>query len=69
MSVKKKNKEAKMGSAEIDYLVAYNVLVDTENDNYDIWVVDPLSRESKNITNHSDVAWGLSKLWREGFFL
>lgn len=39
------------------YLIAYNVLVDDQNDNYDVFVIDPDSSTGKNITRHPDVAW------------
>lgn len=40
-----------------DYLIAYNVAVDTEKDDYDVWVMNPDGTGKKNITNHPDVAW------------
>ena len=40
-----------------DYVIAYNVAVNIENDDYDIWTADPVSGVRKNITNHKDVAW------------
>ena len=40
-----------------EYRIAYNVLVDQENDNYDIFVMDLDGTNKRNITNHPDVAW------------
>lgn len=40
-----------------DYLIAYNVAVDIEKDDYDVWVMNPDGTGKKNITNHPDVAW------------
>lgn len=40
-----------------DYVLAYNVAVDTEEDDYDIFKVDLLSGEKTNITQNPDVAW------------
>ena len=40
-----------------DYLIAYNVAVDTEKDDYDVWTMNPDGSGKRNITNHPDVAW------------
>ncbi|REJ79429.1 MAG: hypothetical protein DWQ47_01445 [Acidobacteria bacterium] len=40
-----------------EYLIAYNVLVDNEKDDYDVWVMNIDGSGKKNITNHPDVAW------------
>lgn len=42
------------------YIVAYNVLVDIEKDNYDIFTVNPVNGISTNISNNLDVAWTYS---------
>lgn len=42
------------------YVIAYNVLVDGETDNYDIFTVDPETGKTTNITNNPDVAWTYS---------
>lgn len=42
------------------YVIAYNVAVDTEKDDYDVWVMNPDGTGKKNITNNPDVAWTYS---------
>ena len=42
---------------EAKYVIAYNVGMNEELTDYDIWTVDPENGEKRNITNHSDVAW------------
>ncbi|MCB0666564.1 MAG: PD40 domain-containing protein [Saprospiraceae bacterium] len=39
------------------YLLAYNVAVDVDEDDYDIFILDPIKRTHKNITRDPDVAW------------
>ncbi len=40
-----------------NFIIAYNVAMDDEQSDYDIWTVDPVTRVHSNITNHPDVAW------------
>ncbi|MBL7776104.1 MAG: PD40 domain-containing protein [Saprospiraceae bacterium] len=40
-----------------DWRVAYNVLTNSENDDYDVFVMRPDGSEKHNITRHPDVAW------------
>ena len=40
-----------------EYLIAYNISMSDTSDNYDVWIVDPMTLERKNITNNPDVAW------------
>ena len=40
-----------------DYLIAYNVAVDIDKDDYDVWVMNPEGTGKKNITMNPDVAW------------
>ncbi len=37
--------------------IAYNVLVDNANDNYDVFIMNADGTQKQNITNHPDVAW------------
>ncbi|MDH3492274.1 MAG: hypothetical protein OEM82_01900 [Acidobacteriota bacterium] len=46
-----------LASAQSDYLIAYNVLVNGEKDDYDIFVMNPDGTGKRNITNNADVAW------------
>jgi len=50
-------KEENLSSAKDAYIVAYNVLVDSESDNYDIFTIDPESQATENISGNPDVAW------------
>lgn len=43
--------------AQHDYKIAYNVLVDRESDNYDVFMMNLDGGGKQNITNHKDVAW------------
>lgn len=40
-----------------NWKIAYNVLVDSANDNYDVFVMNTDGSGKRNITNHPDVAW------------
>ena len=53
-------KEVRVGSNVLskgELLIAYNVLVDAEHDNYDIFTMSLDGSNKRNITNHPDVAW------------
>lgn len=39
------------------YKIAYNVLQDQKADDYEVYVMNIDGSESKNVTNHKDVAW------------
>ena len=39
------------------YRIAYNVLVDSESDDYDVFSMNPDGSDKRNITNNKDVAW------------
>lgn len=39
------------------YLLAYNVAVDVDEDDYDIFILDPIKGKHENITRNPDVAW------------
>ncbi len=41
----------------LEYAIAYNVLVDAEKDDYDVFVKHLDGTSASNITNHQDVAW------------
>ncbi|NNE98471.1 MAG: DUF5050 domain-containing protein [Pyrinomonadaceae bacterium] len=43
--------------APADFQIAYNVLVDKEADDYDVFIMNADGSEKRNITNHKDVAW------------
>ena len=45
------------GSEEAKYIIAYNVAMNEEQSDYDIWTVDPETNERVNLTNNEDVAW------------
>lgn len=49
-------------TAKQKYIVAYNVLVDEEKDNYDIFTVNPENGKTTNISNNPDVAWTYSSV-------
>jgi TolB protein len=51
------NQQNSKTSSMQNYVIAYNVLVDNERDNYDIFTVNPENGQSNNITNNPDVAW------------
>ena len=40
-----------------DYLIAYNVAVDSQSTDYDVFIVDPVNLYRYNVTNLRDVAW------------
>ncbi|NNE66744.1 MAG: hypothetical protein HKN33_09260 [Pyrinomonadaceae bacterium] len=44
-------------TAQSDYLIAYNVLVDGEKDDYDVFVMKTDGSGRRNVTNNPDVAW------------
>ncbi|MDP2884948.1 MAG: hypothetical protein Q8P51_08020 [Ignavibacteria bacterium] len=39
------------------YYIAYNVLVDSKTDNYDVFAINLDGSNKRNITNHKDLAW------------
>jgi TolB protein len=39
------------------HLIAYNVAMNTEQSDYDIWLLDSQTKHTANITKHEDVAW------------
>ena len=51
------------------YVIAYNVAVDTEKDDYDVWVMNPEGSGKKNITNHPDVAWTYTSSGSDLYFI
>ena len=61
------NRSEKRDSAinwsDSEYGIAFNVLVDEANDNYDIFTMSLDGSERKNITNHPDVAWTSDVKW------
>ena len=44
-------------SEEVDLAIAYNVLYDSENDNYEVFTMNLDGSEKRNITNRSGVEW------------
>jgi hypothetical protein len=40
-----------------EYLIAYNVAVDSQSTDYDVFILDPVSLARHNVTNLQDVAW------------
>lgn len=42
---------------EATYLIAYNVAVNAEQSDYDVWTIDPQTGQKTNVTNNPDVAW------------
>jgi TolB protein len=40
-----------------NWKIAYNVLVDEANDNYDVFIMNADGSQKQNITKHTDVAW------------
>ena len=52
-----------------DLLIAYNVAVDIEKDNYDVWVMNPDGTGKKNITNDPDVAWVYCASGKDLYFI
>lgn len=57
LSCKGEKKDASEPAKVVDYRIAYNVLVDAENDNYDIFTMDLDGSDKINVTAHSDMAW------------
>lgn len=51
------------------YVIAYNVAVDTEKDDYDVWVMNPDGSGKKNITNDPDVAWTYASSGSDLYFI
>lgn len=47
--------------------IAYNVLVDGEKDDYDVFVMNADGSQKQNITNHPDVAWTYYA-WKDRLF-
>ena len=45
------------GSDPHNYMIAYNVLTDEENDNYDVFTMDFDGKDKKNITKLAGVEW------------
>jgi TolB protein len=52
-----------------EYLIAYNVLVDADIDNYDIFSMNMDGSNKTNITNNNDVAWSYLAWTNTIFFL
>lgn len=44
-------------SRELQYRIAYNVLVNPETDDYEIFAMNPDGSDKKNISNHPAVEW------------
>ncbi len=51
------------------FVIAYNVLTVSENDNYDIFTMNLDGGDKKNITNHPDVAWTYLTYGEKIFFI
>lgn len=51
------------------YLLVYNVGMNSETDDYDVWTIDPISKEANNITQHPDVAWTYSTINEDILFI
>jgi TolB protein len=49
------------------YYIAYNVLVDSKTDNYDVFAINLDGSNKRNITNHKDLAWTYFA-WKERLF-
>ena len=49
--------------SDSEYGIAFNVLVDEANDNYNIFAMNIDGTERRNITNHPDVAWTTDGKW------
>lgn len=54
---------------EPEYLIAYNVLVNPEADDYDILTMNLDGSDKKNITNNPDVAWTYHSAGDKIFFI
>lgn len=52
-----------------DYLIAYNVLVDANQDNYEVFIMEADGSGKKNLTAHPDVAWAYQACGDRIFFL
>ena len=50
-------KQRKDENRILKFSIAYNVLVNGENDDYDIWTVNTENGEKTNVTNNPDVAF------------
>lgn len=61
--------QKKESDTEKNYLIAYNVLVDGDNGNYDIFIVNPENGDTKNISNHPDVAWTYTNVGSNLFYI
>ncbi len=46
-----------LAAAQSGYQIAYNVLTDGKNDDYDVFIMNSDGSGKKNITNNPDVAW------------
>lgn len=56
-------------SNDQNYAIVYNVLVDSENDDYDVFMVNLDGSGKKNITNHPDVAWTYNAVAEKVLFI
>jgi len=54
-------------SKKKEYVIAYNVLQNKENDDYEIYSINLDGSGKKNITNHKDVAWTYYS-WKDVLF-
>lgn len=52
-----KSQNTNQHSSETEYLLAYNVAMNADQSDYDVWTVDPKTGEKTNVTNNADVAW------------
>lgn len=50
-----------------NWRIAYNVLVSSETDDYDVFVMQPDGSDKQNITHHPDVAWTYYA-WKDRLF-
>lgn len=52
-----------------DYKIAYNILVDKEKDNYEIFVMNPDGSGKKNISNWKGVDWVYTSFGKKIYFV
>lgn len=52
---------------QTNYLIAYNVLQDSNADDYEVYVMNMDGTGKRNITNHKDVAW-IYYAWKDKIF-
>ena len=56
-------RDSSINWSDSEYGIAFNVLVDEANDNYNIFAMNIDGTERRNITNHPDVAWTTDGKW------